>query len=77
MIRIDIVLACRHADQVTRATIAALSATLDRDDPSPQAGDPPPPLWHRIYCLPTHRQSALADLARTGLSVSKRKGLPC
>ena len=30
-------------DQVTRFPIAALSATLDRDDPAPIAGDPLPP----------------------------------
>ncbi|MDR3533120.1 MAG: MaoC family dehydratase N-terminal domain-containing protein [Rhodopila sp.] len=46
-------------DQVTRFPIAALSATLDRDDPAPQAGDPLPPLWHWLYFLPTARQSIL------------------
>ena len=46
-------------DQVTRFPIAALSATLDRDDPPPQAGDPLPPLWHWLYFLPTARQSIL------------------
>ena len=45
------VLACRRAVQVTRMPIAALSAALERDDPSPQAGDLPPPLRHRIYWL--------------------------
>jgi 3-methylfumaryl-CoA hydratase len=40
--------------------MAALSATLDRDDPPPQAGDPLPPLWHWLYFLPLHRQSELA-----------------
>jgi 3-methylfumaryl-CoA hydratase len=39
--------------------MAALSATLDRDDPPPQAGDPVPPLWHWLYFLPIHRQSEL------------------
>lgn len=47
-------------DQVTRFPIAALSATLDRDDPAPAAADPLPPLWHWLYFLPTARQSALA-----------------
>ena len=47
-----------HA-QVTRFPIAALSATLDRDDAAPQAGDPLPPLWHWLYFLPTARQSIL------------------
>jgi 3-methylfumaryl-CoA hydratase len=46
-------------DQVTRFPIAALSATLDRDDAAPAAGDPLPPLWHWLYFLPTARQSVL------------------
>jgi 3-methylfumaryl-CoA hydratase len=46
-------------DRVTRFPIAALSATLDRDDKAPAAGDPLPPLWHWLYFLPTARQSAL------------------
>ncbi|HVZ07842.1 FAS1-like dehydratase domain-containing protein [Rhodopila sp.] len=46
-------------DRVTRFPIAALSATLDRDDPAPRPGDPLPPLWHWLYFLPTARQSAL------------------
>ena len=46
-------------DQVTRFPIAALAATLDRDDPAPLAGDPLPPLWHWLYFLPTARQSLL------------------
>jgi 3-methylfumaryl-CoA hydratase len=49
-----------RADQVTAAPIAALSATLDRDDPPPRPGDPLPPLWHWLYFLPLHRQSELA-----------------
>jgi 3-methylfumaryl-CoA hydratase len=46
-------------DRVTRFPVAALSATLDRDDPAPAAGDPLPPLWHWLYFLPTARQSLL------------------
>src|SRR5690348_7472156 len=46
-------------DQVTRFPVAALSATLDRDDPAPQTGDELPPLWHWLYFLPTARQSTL------------------
>jgi 3-methylfumaryl-CoA hydratase len=48
-----------RSDQVTAAPIAALSATLDRDDPYPQPGDPLPPLWHWLYFLPIPRQSEL------------------
>jgi 3-methylfumaryl-CoA hydratase len=48
-----------RTDQVIAAPIAALSATLDRDDPFPQLGDPLPPLWHWLYFLPIPRQSEL------------------
>ncbi len=47
------------ADTVTPVPVAALSATLDRDDPPPRPGDPLPPLWHWLYFLPLHRQSEL------------------
>jgi len=50
-----------RSDQVTLAPMAALSATLDRDDPPPQAGDALPPLWHWLYFLPAERQSELAS----------------
>lgn len=46
-------------DTVTSVPVAALSATLDRDDPAPSAGAPLPPLWHWLYFLPLHRQSAI------------------
>jgi 3-methylfumaryl-CoA hydratase len=45
-----------RADQVTPVPIAAMSATLDRDDQSPRAGDPLPPMWHWLYFLPIHKQ---------------------
>src|SRR5260370_35246910 len=48
-----------RSDEVTPAPIAALSATLDRDDPLPRAGEPLPPLWHWLYFLPIPRQSEL------------------
>lgn len=46
-------------DTVTAAPVAALSATLDRDDPAPVTGTQLPPLWHWLYMLPRHRQSEL------------------
>ena len=46
-------------DTVTKVPVAAMSATLDRDDPPPRPGDPLPPLWHWLYFLPLHRQSEL------------------
>ncbi|MGH9691915.1 MAG: FAS1-like dehydratase domain-containing protein [Candidatus Acidiferrales bacterium] len=48
-----------RSDQITLASIAALSATLDRDDPNPREGNPLPPLWHWLYFLPISRQSEL------------------
>lgn len=38
--------------------LQALSATLDREDRRSLC-DEVPPLWHWLYCLPLHRQSAL------------------
>lgn len=49
-----------RSDQVTLTPIAALSATLDRNDPPPKAGDLLPPLWSWLYFLPIHRHSELA-----------------
>ncbi|MEJ7137538.1 FAS1-like dehydratase domain-containing protein [Amphibiibacter pelophylacis] len=46
-------------DTLTLAPMAALSATLDRDDAPPQAGDALPPLWHWLYFLPMARQSQI------------------
>ena len=46
-------------DTVTLAPMAALSATLDRDDATPREGDALPPLWHWLYFLPQHRHSEL------------------
>jgi 3-methylfumaryl-CoA hydratase len=42
----------RRNDNVTAVPIAALAATLDRDDPEPQPGTDLPPLWHWLYFLP-------------------------
>ena len=46
-------------DRATLFPVAALSATLDRDDKAPAEGDVLPPLWHWLYVLPTARQSEL------------------
>jgi len=49
-----------HAeDIITVQTAAAMGATLDRDDPLPQEGDPLPPLWHWMYFTPKVRRSGL------------------
>ena len=48
-----------RSDQVTPMPVAALAATLDRDDPPPRDGDSLPPLWHWLYFLPLHRQSEI------------------
>lgn len=48
-----------RTDEVTAAPIAAMSATLDRDDPPPRPGDPLPPLWHWLYFWPIPRESEL------------------
>ncbi len=50
---------------MTAAPIAALSATLDRDDPAPHPGDPLPPLWHWLYFLPVSRQSQIGPDGHT------------
>jgi 3-methylfumaryl-CoA hydratase len=46
-----------RTDVIDARPVALLSATLDRDDPSPQPGDALPPLWHWLYFLPAYRQS--------------------
>ena len=43
------------ADEITAAPLAALSATLDRDDPAPLPGSDVPPLWHWLFFLPMAR----------------------
>src|SRR5215510_4509774 len=44
-------------DTIEPRPVALLSASLDRDDPPPRAGDALPPLWHWLYFLPSYRQS--------------------
>ena len=46
-----------RSDRASAAPVAALAATLDRDDPAPQDGDELPLLWHWLYFLPLYRQS--------------------
>ena len=48
------------ADEITAAPLRGLSATLDRDDPSPTRGTELPPLWHWLFFLPQHRQSEIS-----------------
>ena len=48
-----------RSDIVTTGPVAALSATLDRDDPPPRTGDPLPLLWHWLFFLDRHRASEL------------------
>jgi len=43
----------------TPVPIAALAATLDRDDPAPSDGTPVPPLWHWTYFVSLTRQSEI------------------
>src|SRR5512141_230891 len=42
----------RRADRVTSVPLAALAATLDRDDPPPAEGAAIAPLRHWLYFLP-------------------------
>ena len=43
-------------DVASATPVQALAATLDREDPAPQAGDAIPPFGHWLYFLPLHRQ---------------------
>src|SRR5260370_16612631 len=46
-------------DVITPVPVAALAATLDRNDSKPPPGGELPPLWHSLYFLPVARQSDL------------------
>jgi len=46
-------------DEVTPISVAGMIATLDRDDPPPQPGDPLPALWHWMYFAPRARASEI------------------
>ena len=49
----------QRVDHVSAGAVAALSATLDRDDPEPAVGAELPPLWHWIFFTPRERRSDL------------------
>lgn len=49
----------RQDDQITAAPLAALAATLDRDEPDPVTGSDVPPLAHWLFCRPLARHSEL------------------
>ncbi|MEX0873164.1 MAG: MaoC family dehydratase N-terminal domain-containing protein [Aquisalimonadaceae bacterium] len=46
-------------DTLTATPVAAMSATIDRQDPPSTAGTELPLLWHWLYFLPLHRHSEL------------------
>ncbi len=46
-------------DTVSAMRVAGLSATIDRDDAAPKAGDPLPPMWHWLLFAPIARHSEL------------------
>ena len=48
-----------RTDQVTPVPVAAMAATLDRDDPAPADGSELPPLWHWLYFTPLARASEI------------------
>ena len=48
-------------DWVTPASVAGMSATLDRDDPEPKVGDALPPLWHWMYFSPKAPRAELGE----------------
>jgi len=49
----------RQTDHITAMPVAALAATLDRDDPAPVAGTELPPPWHWLYFTPLARHSEI------------------
>ena len=48
-----------RTDAVSAAPMAAMSATLDRDDAPPLPGTELPPMWHWLYFLPLAPQSEI------------------
>jgi 3-methylfumaryl-CoA hydratase len=63
-------------DVVAPTKVAALVATLDRDDAWPTAGDPLPPPWHWTLCLPAARQSAIGPGRPSGARRLPAAGAP-
>jgi len=51
----------QHHDVVSAVPVAALSATLDRDEPLPPRGSELPPLWHWLYFTPLARHSEIGE----------------
>ncbi len=49
----------QRSDDITAMPVAALSATLDRDDPQPMPGSTLPPLWHWMYFNPIAKASEI------------------
>lgn len=56
----------RH-DMVAPTPVAAMSATLDRDDAKPRPGDAVPPLWHWMFFVSLTRHSDVAPDGHTKL----------
>jgi len=54
-------------DMVAATPVAAMSATLDRDDAKPSRGDEVPPLWHWMFFASLSRQSDVAADGHTRL----------
>lgn len=50
-----------RTDWLTAAPVAALTATLDRDEGEPAPGTALPALWHWLYFLPFARQSQIGS----------------
>ena len=50
-----------RTERLSPTPVAALVATLDRDDPEPRDGDALPPLWHWLYFLPLAAQSQIGE----------------
>ncbi len=56
----------RH-DVVSAKPVAAMSATLDRDDPAPVRGSEVPPLWHWMFFVSLTRPDGIGPDGHTNL----------